>query len=795
MEEIVSAHIEDEMRRSYIDYAMSVIVGRALPDVRDGLKPVHRRILYAMQEIGLSHNKPFRKSAAVVGEVLGKYHPHGDSSVYDTLVRMVQDFSLRYPLIIGQGNFGSIDGDAAAAYRYTEAKLSEFAELMLKDIEKETVSFQPNFDGRLKEPSILPSAFPNLLVNGSSGIAVGMATNIPPHNLCEVIDALITKIDNPDLEDFSEYIKGPDFPTAGIIAGKREILEAYQTGRGKIKLKAEVITETLKNGKEAIIITSIPYQVNKSMLISQIADLVRGKKVEGISDILDESDRHGIRVVIELKGGAQAEVILNMLFKHTSLRVTYGVNLLVLQNGIPKLVNLKELLVSFLDYRYLVVKRRTEFDLREAKERAHILEGLKIAQANIDEVVKIIRGSKNEKEAKERLKKNFVLSDKQTQAILNMRLAKLVGLEREKLEQEYFETEKLIEKLKGIIDTRESVMKVVKQELLDIKEKFGDKRRTKIVEEEEELEIEDLIPNVPALIILTAKGYIKRTKPSAYPRQHRGGIGVIGINLVPDDNVIKVFETLTHNILVFLTNLGRCYSLKAYQIPTSERSARGKSITNLISLQENEEVKTVLPRGKGIVVIVTRKGIIKRLKFSKFEHIRRTGIIAISLKEGDEVASVTEINPGDYIFIVTKNGRVVKFKEELRELSRTSQGVRGIRLKKEDEVISLKSFPINREDANLFLVTSDGHGKRVPISKFRVTKRGGVGVIGSRVKLAGCEIVDKDSEIVLVTKNGQALRAQVNRIRKMKGRTARGVRVVNLREGDEIKDVYRIQKI
>ncbi len=792
MEEIIPTYIEDEMRRSYIDYAMSVIVGRALPDIRDGLKPVHRRILYAMRELGLLHNRPFRKSASVVGEVLGKYHPHGDSSVYDALVRMVQEFSLRYPLVMGQGNFGSIDGDAAAAYRYTEAKLSQFAELMLRDIEKETVSFQPNFDGRLKEPSILPSAFPNLLVNGSSGIAVGMATNIPPHNLSEVIDALVAKIDNPDLEDFLEYIKGPDFPTAGIIAGKGEILNAYSTGRGKIKLKAETSIETLKNGKDIIIISSIPYQVNKSMVVSQIADLVRSKRIEGISDIRDESDRSGIRVVIELKAGAPTEVILNFLFKHTSLRVTFGMNLLVLQNGVPKLLNLREFLVSFLDYRYLVIKRRTEFDLREAKKRAHILEGLKIAQENIDEVVKIIRGAKNEKEAKEGLKESFNLSDIQIQAILNMRLGRLVGLEREKLEQEYLEVEKLIKKLEGILQTRESVMKVVKQELLDIREKFGDERRTKIVEGEEDIEIEDLIPNVPSLITLTAKGYIKRSKPSAYPRQLRGGSGVRGITLVQDDEVIKIFETLTHNIVIFFTNLGRCYSIKAYQIPRFERNARGKPVANIISLQEKEYVKIVLPRGEGIVVIITRKGIIKKLKFSKFDRIRRTGIIAIALKEGDEVASVTEINPEDYIFIVTKNGKIIKFKEEkLRELSRTSQGVRGIRLKDNDEVLSLTSTSI-QEKEDLFLVTSDGYGKRVPTSRFRVTNRGGVGVIGSRVKLAGCEIVDKNSEIILVTKDGQALRARVDKIRKMKSRATRGVRVVRLKKGDEIKDVYKI---
>ncbi len=792
MGEIISTYIEDEMRKSYIDYAMSVIVGRALPDVRDGLKPVHRRILYAMKELGLLHNKSFRKSASVVGEVLGKYHPHGDSSVYDALVRMVQKFSLRYPLVLGQGNFGSIDGDAAAAYRYTEAKLSQFAELMLRDIEKETVLFQPNFDGRLKEPTILPSAFPNLIVNGSSGIAVGMATNIPPHNLSEVIDALVAKIDDPDLEDFSEYVKGPDFPTGGIIAGKGEILRAYSTGRGKIKVKADADIQTLKNGRKVIIISSIPYQVNKSMLVSQIADLVRSKRIEGISDIRDESDRRGIRVVIELKMGVQAEVVLSTLFKHTSLKVTYGMNLLVLRNGVPKLLTLNDFLVSFLDYRHLIIKRRTEFDLRAAQERAHILEGLKIAQENIDEVIKIIRGATNEKEAKEGLKESFSLSDIQIQAILNMRLGKLVGLEREKLEHEYMEVAKLIKSLEEILQTKETVMNVVKQELLEIRKKFGDERLTKIVEAEDEINIEDLIPNLPSLITLTAKGYVKRSNPSNYPKQLRGGKGVIGISLVPDDEVIKIFKTLSHNVVIFFTNFGRCYSLKAYNIPGFERNARGKPVANILSLQENEHVKTILPRGEGIVVIITRKGIIKKLKFSNFDRIRRTGIIAISLKEGDEVASVTEINPEDYIFIVTKHGKIIKFKEEkLRGLSRTSQGVRGIRLKDNDEVLSLTATSV-QENEELFLISSDGYGKRVPTSKFRVTNRGGVGVIGSKVELAGCEIVDKESEIILVTKNGQTLRAGVSKIRKMKSRATRGVRVVRLKKDDAIKDVYKI---
>jgi DNA gyrase subunit A len=796
MGEIVTTYIEDEMKRSYIDYAMSVIVGRALPDVRDGLKPVHRRILFAMKELGLTHNRSFRKSATVVGEVLGKYHPHGDASVYDTMVRMVQSFSLRYPLVMGQGNFGSIDGDSAAAYRYTEAKLAEIAEFMLKDIEKEVVPLVPNFDNRLKEPSLLPSQIPNLLVNGSSGIAVGMATNVPPHNMCEIVDALTALMADPDMEDFSGIVKGPDFPTGGVITGKGPILEAYRTGRGKIKLKAQIDIEEMKNGREMLCVTEIPYQVNKTTLITEIAECVKHRKVEGISDLRDESDRDGIRIVIELKHNAPSQIVLNQLLKHTLLKTTFGINLLVLKNGQPQLLSLRELLVSYLDHRFTVVTKRTEFELNEAEERAHILEGLKTALDHIDEIIKVIRKAKNEEEAKNGLSSNFDLSDRQVKAILNMRLSRLVGLEREKIDQEYVEKTKLIEKLKKILSSKETTMEVIKEELLEVRKKFGDKRRTRIVEDETELEIEDLIPNVPVLIVLTQKGYVKRSKPGIYTRQHRGGIGVIGINLVPEDSAIRVIETLTHSVIVILTNLGRCYSVKGYMIPGGERSARGRAISHIVSLTEGETIKEILPLGKeGSVVIITEKGIIKKLGFSRFEKIRSTGIIAISLRKEDKIASATEVNENDFIYIATKKGRVIKFPEKaLRSLSRTARGVKGIKLTPGDSVVSIKAAPDNDKTISLLVITPKGYGKRVGLPRFRTTHRAGMGVIGSKTGISDCEIVSRNSEVLIFTKKGQTLRTKANTIRRT-GRLARGVRIVNLRGGDSIANVCKISEV
>ncbi|MDI6839256.1 MAG: DNA gyrase subunit A [bacterium] len=791
--EIIQVEIEDEMQRSYLDYAMSVIVGRALPDVRDGLKPVHRRILYAMWELGLTHNRPFKKSAAVVGEVLGKYHPHGDIAVYDAMVRMVQPFSLRCPLIQGQGNFGSVDGDAAAAYRYTEARLSEIAEFMLMDIEKETVPLVPNFDGRLKEPFVLPSKFPNLLVNGSSGIAVGMATNIPPHNLGEVVDALCALIDKPDLDDFSSYIKGPDFPTGGEIIGTREIRKAYLTGRGKLILKAKVHTEETKEGKQVIYVTEIPYQVNKSALIERIANLVRLKKLESISDIRDESDREGIRIVIELKRDAQERVILNRLFKHTPLQITYGIGLLALQDGVPKFLTLKDILKAFLSHRYEIVKKRTEFDLRQAEKRAHILEGFKIALSHIDKVVKIIKTSKNAEKAKERLMNSFKLSDVQSQAILDMKLSRLVGLERDKIEEEYLETIKLRERLKRILATPKGVMRVIRDELIEIKKKFNTPRRTKIIEaEQKELEMRDLIPNEPVLITLTQKGYIKSSKAATYMRQYRGGIGASGITLTPEDEVARIFGTETHSTLVFFTNTGRCYSLKAYEIPECGRGARGKPLVNLLQLREGEGVVGCLPvkEFKGMIVLATKKGMVKKLKVSALEHIRRTGIIIATLRNGDSIISGIHVNPKDYILLITRKGKVIRFKEELlRPLSRVSQGVRGITLRDKNEVIGVKAVPDKK--LSLFFITSDGYGKRVLISKFRLTNRRGLGVIGGKGEIVGCEVVDDDSEVIIITQKGQTLRTKVQNVRKM-GRAARGVRLISLREGDKVTDLHKL---
>lgn len=793
MEKIVPVNIEDEMKRSYLDYAMSVNVGRALPDVRDGLKPVHRRILYAMKEIGLYHNKPFRKCASIVGEVLGKYHPHGDTAVYDALVRMAQEFSLRCPLIQGQGNFGSIDGDAAAAYRYTEARLSEVAESILVDIEKETVLFTPNFDGRLKEPRVLPSKFPNLLVNGSAGIGVAMATNIPPHNLGEVVDALCALIDNPELEEFSGYIKGPDFPTGGIIAGKGNIRNAYKEGVGKITLKAVADIEPLKGGRKAIYIKEIPYQVNKSQLIERIAELVRIKKLEGISDIRDESDKRGIRVVIELKKEAREQVILNRLFKLTALKTVYGIIFLALKGGIPKIMSLKEMLQSFLDHRYEVVRRRTEFNLNKAEKRAHILEGLKIALTHIDEVIKIIKKSKIEVEAKDKLMSKFKLSDIQAQAILDMKLSRLVGLEREKLDKEYLEIIKLIEKLKRILASKKGILRVVKNELIEIKDKFKTPRKTKIVATaEKELEIEDLIPNEPTIITLTQGGYIKRSKSDVYSRQHRGGVGVIGITLAPEDEVSEIFQTKTHSSILFFTNQGRCFSKKAYNLPGADRSGRGKALVNFLQLREGEEPVTCLPAEdfEGAILMVTKKGVVKKIKLSNFERIRKTGIIALRLRRRDSIVAVTHIIPKGYIFLISKNGQVIKFKEKLlRPLSRVSQGVRGIRLKAKDEVI--RATTLVNEKLSLCFITPKGHGKRVYASRFRLTNRGGTGVIGYKGELAGCTVVDDKSEILIITQNAQTLRTRTKTIRPL-GRTARGVRLIKLRKGDKVIDIRKI---
>jgi DNA gyrase subunit A len=790
---IVPVYIEDEMKRSYIDYAMSVIIGRALPDLRDGFKPVHRRILYAMRELGLFHNKPFKKSASVVGEVLGKYHPHGDMAVYDALVRMVQDFSLRYPLIEGQGNFGSIDGDSAAAYRYTEVRLSPVAEAMLEDIEKDTVPFVPNFDERLKEPAVLPSKFPNILVNGATGIAVGMATNIPPHNLREVIDSLCTIIDNPETENLG--ISGPDFPTGGIIVGTKGIKEAYETGRGKIVIRARTHIEE-NRGRKSICITEIPYQVNKSNLIEKMASLVREKKLEGISGIRDESDREGMRIVVEVKKGANEEVILNQLYKHTQLREVYGIILLLVHNGVPKIFNLRELLCAYLEHRYEVVKKRTEFNLNKAEKRAHILEGLKIALENIDEVVNIIKKSKDTIIAKQRLMKRFQFSDLQAQAILDMKLSRLVGLERKKLNEEYLETIKLIEKLKAILATRRAIMGVVKDELIEIKEKFGDFRRTRIVEgEEQELSMEDFIADEDMVVTLTKKGYIKRLSPDSYRTQIRGGTGFSGVSLTEQDRVSKVLCASCHSYLLAFTDKGRCYSTKIYEIPRVDRQGKGRPIANIIPLQDNEMVADILSvkNFSKFIIIATRGGTVKKMQLSLLQKIQRPGIRVSGFRGvEDTVIGVQTLTNNSDILLITRKGKAIRFdNKELRAIGRTAHGVRGIRLMPDDELIGVLSFTNDKGD--LFLVSADGYGKRTRLSKFRKTKRGGKGIIAIKVrkKVAGWEIVELSDEIIVTTRSGKTIRTMSEKIRTM-GRGCKGVRIIRVQRDDEVISVGKV---
>jgi len=783
------------MKESYLDYAMSVIVSRALPDVKDGLKPVHRRILYSMKGLGLYHDRPFRKSASVVGEVLGKYHPHGDVAVYDALTRMVQDFSLRYPLIDGQGNFGSIDGDAAAAYRYTETKLKVISETMLEDIDKDTVTWIPNFDGKLKEPAFLPSKFPNLLVNGTSGIAVGMTTNVPPHNLSEVIDALCALIDDPELKDVTSYIKGPDFPTGGEIVGIKGIQDAYESGRGKIVIRGKVDFEERKGDRKAICITEIPYQVNKASLVEKIALLSKERKIEGISEIRDESSRKGIRIVIELKRDANEDVILNNLFKHTSLRTVYGIILLVLQDGVPKLLGLRELLVAFLNHRYDIVKRRTNFDLKNAEEHAHILEGLKIALHDIDKVIGIIREAKSHAAAMESLKKEFNLTDKQVQAILDMRLRRLVSLEREKIDEDYLLTIKLIEKLKGILASIEGIMKIVKEELLELKKKFGDKRRTTIIEmEAKEFDLKDLIPDEPVIITMTEKNYIKRLQVDAYKTQLRGGKGVSGVNLAREDAATSVYLASNHKTLLFLTDTGKCYSLKAYDIPEAERAARGKPIRNLLPIPQDEKIVSCLPLTdfNDDLFIVTKLGIAKKVHLAYFKQIRRTGIIAAKLRPKDSISYAHTIRKGEDIILISKNGRAVRFSEaNVRSMGRTASGVIGMRLHEGDEIIGVITFS-EKDGRDLLLVSEDGYGKRTKLSRFRRMRRGAHGVICMKgKKVAGATLVDNKSTIIIITRGGQTIGLHTKKIRKM-GRQARGVRLINLKKGDIVVGIARV---
>ena len=796
-DKIIPINIEKEMKRSYIDYAMSVIVGRALPDVRDGLKPVHRRILYAMMELGLTPDKPYRKSARIVGDVLGKYHPHGDTAVYDAMVRLAQSFSTRYLLVDGQGNFGSVDGDSPAAMRYTEAKLTKLSMEMIKDINKETVDYRPNFDESLNEPTILPSKFPNLLVNGSSGIAVGMATNIPPHNLSETIDGVITLIDNSEAEikDIMKNIKGPDFPTGAIIMGKEGIKEAYNTGRGIIKIRAKAKIEETGKGRQHIIVTEIPYQVNKARLIEKIAELVRDKKIEGISDLRDESDRKGMRIAIELRRDTNANVVLNQLYKHTQMEDSFGIIMLAIVDEEPKVLNLKEMLTYYLNHQKEIITRRTQFDLNRAEERAHILEGLKIALDNLDEVIKLIRGSKDGQTAKKGLMERFNLSEKQAQAILDMRLQRLTGLEREKIEEEYEETIKLISQLREILANERLVLNIVKEELLEIKEKYKDKRRTQITTEAEEINIEDMIEEEDVAITLTHFGYIKRLPVDTYKSQRRGGKGIAGLTTREEDFVENLIISSSHDYLLIFTNLGKVYKLNVYEIPEAKRQARGTAIINLIQFSTNETIAATIPVDRKwnakYLILATRNGIIKKTQLDQFENTRKSGLMAISIREDDELIKVELIDENEEIILVTAEGKSIRFKEDdVRNTGRTAMGVKGINLSSDDYVVSME---VVREDMDLLVVSEKGFGKRTDINEYRVQNRGGKGVKTYNVtkktgKLVGAKIVTKEDEALLINNDGTVIRLKVSNISRQ-GRNTRGVTLMKTEEGQFIVSI------
>jgi len=801
-EKVVARVIEDEMKSSYLDYSMSVIVGRALPDIRDGLKPVHRKILYAMYKMGMLHNKPFKKSARIVGEVLGKYHPHGDMAVYDTMVRLVQDFSMRYPLIQGQGNFGSIDGDNAAAMRYTEARLKQIAEEMLQDIEKNTVKFVPNFDGSLKLPSLLPAKVPNLLVNGSSGIAVGMATNIPPHNLTEVCDGVIRLIDNPELtpEELMETVTAPDFPTGAVICGTSGIKQAYRTGRGKLTVRAKTDIEESKK-RQRIIVTEIPYQVNKSNLIGEIASLVREKKVQGIVDIRDESDRDGIRVVIELKSGANHEVVLNQLYKHTNMQTTFGVIMLGLVNNEPKVLNLKQIISYFIEHRKAVVKRRTKFDLEKAEEKCHILEGIIIALNNVDDVVAMIKGSKSVEDAKAALMSSYKLSDKQSVAILEMRLQRLTSLEQQKVNDEQKELTRLIAELREILASEQKILSIIKKELDELKNKYGDERRTQvIVGEEAELEVEDLIKPEKVVVTVSHAGYIKRIPITAYKEQKRGGKGIIAAGKKEEDFIEELFVANTHSYILFFTNLGKVHWLKVYQVPEATRQAKGTAIVNLMSLGKDERITTYVPvkqfKPDRFITMVTKKGTVKRTSLDNFSNPRKGGILAVSLNEGDELISARLTNGKRQLIIATANGMAVRFREEdVRPMGRTASGVRGIKLKGDDKVIGMVRAD---EKKTLLTVTEKGFGKRTLVSDYRLISRGGVGVINIKItekngKVAAIRSVTDDDGIMFITQNGIIIRIAAKDISVI-GRNTQGVRVMRLSEGDELVAAAKVPK-
>lgn len=802
-ERVIPVFIEEQMKESYIDYSMSVIVARALPDVRDGLKPVHRRVLYGMHELGLRPGSSYKKSARIVGEVLGKYHPHGDTAVYDSMVRMVQDFSLRYPLVKGQGNFGSVDGDSPAAMRYTEAKLTTIAMEVLRDLDKNTVDFVPNFDESLQEPSVMPAVLPNLLVNGSTGIAVGMATNIPPHNLGEVVDACIALIERPDIniEALMHHIKGPDFPTAAIIYGDTGIDEAYRTGRGRVVIRARANTETLQNDRENIIVTELPYQVNKARLIEKIAELVRDKKIEGIRDIRDESDRDGMRMVLELKVGAPpAEVVLNQLYKHTQMQSTFGVIMLALVEGAPRVLNLKEMLAHFINFRHDVVVRRTKFDLDKAEKRAHILEGLKSCLDNIDVIVSLIRKSKNPESAKSALMKQFKLSEVQSQAILDMRLQRLTGLERQKIEDEYLEIIKQIEKHRSILDSKDKRMHIIKEELLEIREKYADERRTEIISTTQEFSIEDMIAEEDMVITISHTGFIKRIAVTTYRQQLRGGRGLTGAQTKKEDFIEHLFIASTHSYMLFFTNKGRCYWLKVHEIPQGGRATKGRAIVNILQISDEERIAAILPVREfsedQYVVMATRRGIVKKTRLSAYSRPRKGGINAITIREGDDLIYARLSNGNHDILLGTRNGLSIRFHEkEVREMGRTASGVKGINLKPGDMVVGMV---VIKREGTVLVVTELGLGKRTEIKEYRVSHRGGRGIFTMKVTektghlVTLKEVVD-DDDIMIITTKGIVMRQSVRKL-KTQGRNTQGFRLIRLDMDDRVGDVARVIK-
>ena len=801
-EKVVPIYVEDEMRNSYIDYSMSVIVSRALPDVRDGLKPVHRRVLVAMRELNLLHDRPFRKSAKITGDVTGNYHPHGTAAVYETMVRMAQTFSMRYPLVDGQGNFGSVDGDAPAAERYTEARLTEFAEEMLRDIDKNTVDMRPNYDESREEPVVLPAGVPNLLVNGSSGIAVGMATNVPPHNLREIVDAIHHVVDHPDCEidELLNIVTGPDFPTGGIIYGRQGILDCYRTGRGHITVRSKTDVEEIRKDREAIIVTEIPYMVSKAALLEKIADLVKDGPLDGISDLRDESDRDGMRIVIELKRDAQPKVVLNQLFKHTQMQTTFGANMLALVGNRPLTLTLKEMIEHYIAHRQDVVVRRTKFDLAEAEKRAHILEGLKIALDHIDEIVNLIRAAADTEAARTGLMGRFGLSEIQANAILEMRLSRLTGLERKKVEDEYLEVIQLIESLKAILASPAKVLAIIKDELVGVKERFGDERRTEIVAGSGEFEAEDLIAEEDMVITISHAGYIKRLPVTTYRSQRRGGRGVTGAGTREEDFIEHLFIASTHSYILVFTDRGRVYWLKVHEVPQGGRTAKGKAIVNMVEMSQQERVAAVLPVKEfddtHFIMMVTKNGTAKKTPLSAYSNPRRGGIVAIGVDENDALIDAVLTDGTQEIVLQKRNGKAIRFNEgDVRPMGRTAYGVRGVTLEEDDAVVGM--IAVKRE-ASLLVATENGYGKRSPISEYRITGRGGKGIISiqaternGRVVVA-LEVVPTD-QVMLITRGGIVIRTKVSEISEI-GRNTQGVRLINLEEGDQLIDVARVEE-